>query len=130
MATAISAGIKNKELALNNPGAVRDFIYIDDVIDAYLQCINKAEALRGQVLNIGSGKEVSIPSLCEKIKAIGGFVNVVRQEPGQPRLGESPRWQADISKAKELLGWYPRHSLEQGLEKTIAWFRENQKIYE
>ena len=129
MAIAIGKGIKNEELVLNNPAAARDFIYIDDVIDAYLQCINKAEALRGQVLNIGSGKEIGIPSLCEKLKKIGGFTNAIRQEPGQPRLGESPRWQADISKARELLDWQPKRTLEQGLEKTIAWFKTNHQLY-
>ncbi|MDO8467193.1 MAG: NAD-dependent epimerase/dehydratase family protein [bacterium] len=130
MAIAVSGGIKNEELILSNPTAVRDFIYIDDVIDAYLQCMSKAEALRGQVLNIGSGIEIGIPSLCEKLKEIGKFTNTIRKEPGQPRLGESPSWQADITKAKKLLGWQPKRSLEEGLEKTITWFRENLKSYE
>lgn len=130
MSIAIDKGIKGEELILDNPSAVRDFIYIDDIVDAYLQCINKAEALRGQVLNIGSGKEIGISALCEKLKKIGGFTSVVRQEPGRPRMGESPRWQADISKARELLGWQPKRSLEDGLEKTIVWFRENFKFYE
>lgn len=120
---AITKALKNEELQLSNPGSVRDFIYIEDLINAYLVSISHASQYRGEVFNIGSGQEYTIKYVVEKIKELAGSSSVITWNTQVSRPGESAKWQADISKAKRILGWQPTHNLEEGLIKTIQWFK-------
>jgi nucleoside-diphosphate-sugar epimerase len=130
IAHAIVTMLRNEAVHFGNPASVRDFVYIDDVVDAYMYTMKKV-AIAGTVYNIGSGEEVAIKSIAEEIQRACGSQNTVTWgNPGVLRPGESLRWQADITKAKEELGWVPKTSLIAGLEKTIQWFRMNLPRYE
>lgn len=100
---------------------LRDFCYVEDVVDAIFRCM-ETDAVSGQVVNIGSGEARSIRNMVETI------VNLIGQ--GRPqfgaipyRIGENMALYADITKAKELLNWRPKKSLDVGLSKTIAWYK-------
>lgn len=122
---AIGQAIKGKPLYLNNKSAVRDYVFIDDVVNAYLQCIKKSDALRGEVFNIGSGAQTSVIEIIGLIKRMTKTKSKILWGGSKEKRFESTVWKADTKKVKKLLEWKPRYSLQKGIEKTIAWHREN-----
>lgn len=98
----------------------RDFIYVGDVVRANLLAMRSAKA-SGEVINVATGKETSLKGLVREINGIAG--TSLEAIHGPERVGDILRSVADISKARKLLGFEPKHSLGQGLGETIAWFR-------
>lgn len=106
-----------------NEHATRDFTYVLDIVDALLRAGYYEKAV-GREMNIASGKEVRILEMAEMINALtGNKAGIVRA----PRRvwDTKDRLLASIDQARELLGYEPRMSFEEGLTKTIAWFQEN-----
>jgi nucleoside-diphosphate-sugar epimerase len=117
-----------KRPTLSSPDHVRDFIYIDDVIDCYLSILDKPPA-SGEIFNVGSGQQHSIGEVAEKIcDIIGNGISPIWDAVPKARI-EPSCWVADINKAKKLLGWTPSNSFEEGLAKTIFWFNKNLSLY-
>lgn len=111
--------LQNKRPVINGDGQqTRDFIYIEDVIDA---CIVAAKNLQG-MYNVGSGKEASLNQVFELVKNITGSLGV---EPvyQTSKTEESKRSALDITKIKQEVSWESKISLEEGLKKTVEWFR-------
>lgn len=108
----------------------RDFTYIDDTIEGYMKIAEK-DGIFGNVINIGSNNETSIGDLIEKIKSITGKKTKVKteEERVRPEKSEVLRLCADNSRAKELLGWEPKVSLDEGLKSTVEWISENIDLY-
>ncbi len=101
----------------------RDFIYVEDLVRA-IQLGAGNPGIGGEVFQIGTGVETSVNQLVDKLQthlAAAGLPAIVVQNP-PPRIGDVPRNFADRSKAKAMLGWEPRTSLDDGLRKTVAWF--------
>lgn len=96
----------------------RDFVYVDDVVSAFAAARDKGS---GELLNVGSGSEISVNELYAKLAQLTGS----RFEPvyAAARPGELQRIVVDASKAGEVLGWSPQVGLEDGLKQTVAWFR-------
>ncbi len=104
---------------------LRDFCYIDDVVEGVLLAMVKEEA-HGKVINIASGQPVTIRDMIEKVvSAIGGGEPDYGKIPY--RKGENMALYADIKLAKEILGWQPTTDIDEGLKKTIAWYRQTLK---
>lgn len=107
----------------------RDYVYIEDVVEANLRATEKLSAVSYQpsasiddlAFNIATGKATSVNELFVKLKEIVSY----KGEPqyGPPRAGELQRNALDITKAGKLLGWRPHYDLEAGLEKTAQWMR-------
>ena len=105
---------------------VRDFVFIEDVVRAYLYAAQRSDStVNGHSINIGSGCQHSLGDVVSCVEKIIKKKLDVRWEAKscQQRQIEPKRWEADIVKAEQLLGWKPRVSLESGLEKTIAWMK-------
>ncbi len=94
----------------------RDFVYVDDVVDALVLAATATEVNRA-VINIGSGQEVQIGELAALIARVAGKRPDVLHSPGQP-VGVS-RLLADVTTARRLLNWVPRTGLDQGLKLTL-----------
>ena len=97
----------------------RDFVFVADVVDAFLRA---AEVGDGQLLNIGSGIETTILELYDTLAALTGFPSRPSFEAAKP--GDIYRSVTDPSKAKSALGWEAWTSLEEGLRRTVGWYRE------
>ena len=95
----------------------RDFIHISDVVRATLLAAEKSSAI-GQVINVGSGIETTVEELIELILELTGRTDL-KPIYKPPRKGDIRRSWADISKARALLGYEPKVSLEQGLRELI-----------
>ena len=110
-------------LRLASPDTVRDFVYVDDVLEALLD-FEYLPRLRGETVNLGSGTETTLRELVETATRLLGSRSEIRWNAFPARTWDATRWSADPRKAIERLGWSPRHSLLAGLEKTAAWLDE------
>ena len=118
----ITGCLNNKTFPVSEGNQVRDFCYVQDVVRAIFYCLNST-VCNGEVLNIGSGNPITIRQVVETVKHL--------LNGGQPLYGEIPyrtdeclKLYPDISKAMNLLDWKPAVSLEQGLSRTIQWFKD------
>jgi UDP-glucose 4-epimerase len=100
----------------------RDFTFIEDVVQANLLAAQMADEVRGRVLNVGGGQEPT--SVNRILEIVGGLTHVV-PEPMHtpPREGDVRRTEADVSLARRLIGYEPRVGIEEGLSRTLEWFR-------
>jgi len=96
----------------------RDFVFVDDVVDAFARAAEKAGGL---IVNIGTGVETSVQQLFDAMARVTGFPDPARYAP--MRAGELNRSALDPGRAAIHLGWKPYTSLEQGLERSIDFFR-------
>ncbi|MDZ4724239.1 MAG: SDR family NAD(P)-dependent oxidoreductase [candidate division Zixibacteria bacterium] len=126
----IAAG--KTEISLGALHPMRDFLFIDDTIDAFIQCATATDT-GGEVIHIGSGKVISIGQLAALISRLMNRTVKVTEasERLRPKQSEVDRLLCDHAKASRLLNWHPCIGLESGLLKTIAWFSnpENLKLY-
>lgn len=127
---AIKACVAKQDLHLLSPTSVRDFIFVEDVIDIFFKLAAKQE-ISGHIFNAGSGKQNTTYEMVEEIIRLTGssIKPLWRTAESRPTI-EPTTWVADITKAKKMLGWEPTHSLTQGLLKTIEWFEKNLRYYE
>ncbi len=99
----------------------RDFTYIDNVVDANLLAC-QADAANGMFFNIGTGVRYTLNELLGSLSMIvGNKLDAVYMEP---RKGDVKHSQADIGKARRALGYEPKVSFEEGLRRTVDWFRQ------
>jgi len=96
----------------------RDFVFVEDICRANLMALEAKENL---TVNLGTGQEVSVNTLLKKIQQALGTDLTPQYLPERP--GEVSRIYLDAQKAKNLLGWEPKFTLEQGLEKTVNYFK-------
>jgi len=101
----------------------RDFTYIENVVQANLLAA-EAEGVAGEVFNIACGSRTTVNELARMIAEIVG--SDVKPVHGPPRPGDVRHSQADISKAKRMLGYEPSVSLIEGLKRTVEWYRKAQ----
>ena len=118
----IMNAIHNKKFKCSSGNQLRDFIYIDDLINAILKIL-KSYNVAGEIINIGSGKPISVKKLILKICKL--------TKGGKPQFGKIPlrkdeiiKLYPNLSKAKKLFDWEPKIDLEKGLKKTIKYFKK------
>jgi nucleoside-diphosphate-sugar epimerase len=118
--TLVGAYINGQSPKLSSPDSVRDFVFVEDVVAAYMAAIKNIEKTKGEIFNVGSGIQYTIGEIAAMVQEMTG--SKLLPEYGQiKQVQEEPiRWVADISKAKTLLGWEPAHTIQQGLKKLIA----------
>jgi nucleoside-diphosphate-sugar epimerase/glycosyltransferase involved in cell wall biosynthesis len=127
----IDKGMKGVFPPLVQPDISRDFIYVDDAILATLLCATKIQQVKGQSLNVASGKKTTIRDIAATIKEIFSIT-------AEPEWGDFPNrkwdlkeWYGDATLAKQLLGWQNETSLKDGLIKTYEWQKNySRPLYE
>ena len=98
----------------------RDFVFVEDIVDGWVRALN-TPAAKGGVFNLGSGRSLSINQLAaHAAEAFGHAPGTYPIKYAPLRPGEQRRVQAETARAREILGWQPRHTFEQGLAKTVA----------
>lgn len=124
IASAIRSSLAGKGIAMTQGNQTRDFLYVGDAVNALLKSAASRNAAGG-IFNIGSGKEVQIRKIAEKIVKLCKSKSRINAGALPQRKNEVMRVYGDISKAKRLLEWHPETGLEDGLRKTIKWHRED-----
>ena len=126
--SVVNAFLRDESPRLSSPDSVRDFIFVEDILDAFEKATKEKKAC-GKVLNLGTGVQHTIGEVVEIVRelanckkdAVWGAVEKGRFEPKS--------WVADMSKTQRILKWKPKYDLKKGLTKTVGWFRENMVYY-
>jgi UDP-glucose 4-epimerase len=98
--------------------STRDYVYVDDVVDAFVRAAEKAGGL---TCNIGTGVETTVQRLFDVMAKMTGFKQPARYDP--PRAGELQRSALDVSRAEMHLGWKPWTALDEGVARTLEHFK-------
>jgi UDP-glucose 4-epimerase len=115
--------LSGKVPVINGDGEqTRDYIYIEDVVSAAQLVMEKGN---NDFFNIGTGKETSVNEIFRGLKKF--LDSTCEENHGPAKSGEHKRGCLDSSKAKQKIDWQPEYSVEDGLKKTAAWFRESKK---
>ena len=119
----ISQALAGDPITVYGDGSqTRSFCYVDDLIDGFMRLMQHEEALPHAV-NLGNPAELKIAEIATMIRRLTGSDSPIVFGPLP--TDDPCRRRPDISLAKELLDWQPRIDLEEGLQRTIAWFRNN-----
>jgi len=100
----------------------RDLLYVEDLINFIDLALEKQED-KCELYNVGLGEGIKIKDLVKKVIKVSGKDLDMKHDLSKPTLPTSLF--LDCKKAKKELGWEPKHSLEEGLRKTINWYKEN-----
>src|ERR1017187_10419759 len=119
-----------KEISLGRLDTRRDLTYVSDVVDGFMRA-GTVEEIEGKVIQLGTGRSVSIEELFTIACRVLGVCATVMPDTRRlrPDASEVLELQSDPSRALELLGWKPTVTLEEGLERTASWLRENRNSY-
>ena len=129
--TIISQALNKKEIHIGSTFPTRDYTYCTDTVDAMIAMSN-CEKTIGEVVNAGSGFEISITEIIDKILEIIGHELPIVQDNKRirPNKSEVDRLFCDNTKAKKLMGWENRVSFDDGLKMTINWVEEHLDFYD
>jgi dTDP-glucose 4,6-dehydratase len=114
----------NRELMLGNIDATRDFTYVSDTANAIIRSLNSKKAI-GEIINVGSGNEISIRELAFKIAKIAKIKIKIRYDEARERPYDVNRLICNNKKAKKLLDWKPKTTMDEGLKKIFQWATKN-----
>ncbi len=132
----LSSNKKEKKIILKigSTETKRDFCYITDTVDGFLACLNTNKKINGETINLGSGKSYSISQMIKIVEKVSNKRFLIHKDPLRirPKKSEVQLLEADISKAKKLIGWEPKvndiKSLESSIQETLKWFKKKNNI--
>jgi dTDP-glucose 4,6-dehydratase len=129
--TIISQALAGDEIVLGNLMPRRDFTYVADTAEGFLAAAQSSATI-GQELNLGTGADVSVGELAQRIGELLGKKLVMSEskERVRPPTSEVDRLVSDNRLARSLTGWEPAVSLDEGLERTIDWVRGHPELYD
>ena len=113
-------GGKTQVVLWGTGSAKREFLHVDDLADAVVFLMNNYDG--SEIVNIGTGEDLSIKELAELTKTMIGFDGTIQWDTTKP--DGTPRKLLDVNKLRAL-GWKHKYSLVEGLKETIAWFIKN-----
>jgi CDP-glucose 4,6-dehydratase len=104
---------------------VRDYVFVDDVVDAYMLLAERTDdaGVKGQPFNFSPESRVPVVEITRRVLAAVGREDLEPVVLGTAKA-EIMHQYLDSSKARRVLGWAPRHGLDEGLAKTVAWYRD------
>lgn len=125
------AALKGRPISIYGNGKqVRDVLFVEDLIDAYELFVQKIDQAAGQIYNVGGGIDNTISVWREfgpKLEKLMGKAIPITY--GDWRPGDQPVYISDTSKAKRELGWSPKVSVDEGIERMYRWIRDNQPLF-
>jgi dTDP-glucose 4,6-dehydratase len=129
--TIITQALAGQTVRLGSLHTTRDLNYVGDTVAGFLAAGSAVDRVAGETLNLGTGTEVSVGALAEKIFELLGVAPRIELDTARvrPRASEVERLVADASRARSLLGWQPTSTLDEGLTHTIAFVRDHLHRY-
>lgn len=122
--------LNDEEIPMFGDGSTsRDYTYIDDIVDGIIKSCEYTMSHENvyEILNLGNSSPVSLKEMINIIAKTIGVEAKIKQLPMQP--GDVDRTFADVSKAKNLIGYEPKTSFEDGIRNFVNWYKENQELY-
>ncbi len=121
--TILKGAIHKTPIMLSHPHYVRDYIYISDMIESLI-AVEETLPQNNFIFNAGTGTQSTIQDVVKTVSTITGYPLEVVWGTQKPREWEPKKWIADIEEASTILRWKPKHTLRQGLEKSLTWFEK------
>ena len=128
MPTIISSGLRGKLPLLVNPDIARDFVYTEDVIDAYLLAATSTNQDKGAIYNVGTGTQTTLSDVVNVAQSVLNVKDKPEWGTMQDRNWDTSVWLSDNKKIQDELGWQPRYTFEQGFRKMVNWLRDNHEM--
>ncbi len=128
MPTLILEGLNNSLPPLVNPDTARDYVYVDDVVRAYLMAATSPNQGPGAVYNVGTGVESKLSEVVEVATRVLGITAEANWGSMEGRIWDTNKWVADNNRIREALGWHPEHTFESGFRAMVDWFLENEGL--
>lgn len=126
--TLILYGLKNEFPKLVNPDIARDYIFVEDVIDAFILAASLPSLEYGSIYNVGTGTQTSLKEVVGVVKQSMHITNLPEWGSMPNREWDTNVWVANIDKIQNDLGWQSQNIFEKGLELTLKWFHDNSHI--
>lgn len=125
----LRAVLEGRAPAIRSDGTPeRDYLYVEDAVAAYLAIADALDdpraGARGEAFNAGGGRPVSVREVVEVVGRVAGAPLEVTFDPSRATPGEIDRQYVDTTKIARVCGWAPRVGLEEGVRRTLAWYRE------
>lgn len=128
--TTIVQALTRDQVMLGTLTPTRDFTYVTDTVEGFIRAASTPAAI-GQTINVGSGAEISIGDLARRIAKLTGRDLPIVQDPKRlrPSASEVERLFGGNKLARDVLGWQPQVTLDDGLKRTIDWIRGSLDLY-
>jgi UDP-glucose 4-epimerase len=127
--TLINRGMRGEFPPMANPQTARDFVYIDDVVDAYLLAASAEPREPGAVYNVGTGVQTTLREAAEVARRVFNISAEPVWKSMPARTWDTDIWIADNSKFAERFGWRPQFDFEQGFRATVEWFKNHPAVW-
>ena len=126
----IIQSLSGNMVKIGSPYPTRDFTFVSEAVEGFIRLAECDEAV-GEVVNLGFGNEVSVEQLMKLISRKIGKKLVIKREKERirPKKSEVERLICDSTKAKRLFGWNPKIGIDEGIGKTIDWFKKHLSKY-
>jgi NAD dependent epimerase/dehydratase len=126
----ITQALVQSIIRLGNLETTRDFTYVDDTVDGFVKAA-EAPGIEGKTFNLGTGSEIKIGALVEKIILLTGSSAHIEVDAARlrPANSEVQRLLSNNALACATLGWVPRTNLDDGLKQTVDWIKEHLNLY-
>ena len=128
--TIITQALNKEEIFLGSLLPTRDLTFVKDTVNGFIKIAESKNSI-GETINIGTSTETSIGDLARKIANIMGKDIKIKQDKKRirPKNSEVERLVADITKAKKLLNWQPKTSVQEGVRRLIEWAKQNKLLF-
>jgi len=127
--TLIARGLRNELPDLVDPSTARDFVAVDDAVEAFVLAASKPSGEPGAVFNVGSGGQTSVGELVQLARDVLQISAEPQWGSAAPRDWDTNIWRADPRKIRLALGWRPHMNLRTGFERTVTWLRETPAVW-
>lgn len=118
--TVIRHCLEGKSLTMVAPETARDFVFIDDAVEAFLD-IEKLQTFSGEVFNIGTGLQSTVMDVVNAISKATGKIPSIQWGAMDARPWDTETWVADCTKTRRMMGWSATTQLTEGISRTVAW---------
>ncbi|GIV98002.1 MAG: hypothetical protein KatS3mg057_2659 [Herpetosiphonaceae bacterium] len=127
----VIAAVLGRPITIYGDGKqVRDMLYVDDLIAAYMSALERIDQVSGQIYNIGGGPENTLSIWAEFGPLLERLLDrQITVRYGDWRPGDQPVYISDITKAERELGWRPQVSVQEGIKRLVAWIREHREVF-
>lgn len=124
----IQQGLQGELPPLVSPDTMRDYVYVEDVCEAYLLAASQPGQAPGAIYNVGTGVQTSLRQLVELARKTLAITVEPNWGSMPARIWDTSVWVADNHRIREALGWQPRTSLAAGFSQTAEWFRQHTSL--
>lgn len=124
----VQRALRNDEIKLTKPETSRDFVFIDDIVDLYVEAMDKAAALSGEIFNLGSGHATTLKDLVERAVRLTASKSVVTWGGAKDVAYDRGCQEANMGKTLSAFTWRPAYDIEAGVKGMMDWFASHDKI--